>query len=41
MTDGVQRVFGIEYRPIALLKCFLPAGIKVLLYLPFFSDLTG
>ncbi|KAH8964640.1 hypothetical protein BDL97_04G077600 [Sphagnum fallax] len=31
MTDGVQRVFGIEYRPIALLKCFLPAGIKICL----------
>lgn len=29
MTDGVQRVFGIEYRPIAALQNLFPAGIKV------------
>ncbi|KAM7254036.1 hypothetical protein ACFE04_028659 [Oxalis oulophora] len=29
MTDGVQRVFGMEYRPINDLKVFSPAGLKV------------
>ena len=29
MTDGIQRVFGIEYRPIKDLNVFSPAGLKV------------
>ncbi|KAG6553193.1 hypothetical protein Mapa_005253 [Marchantia paleacea] len=29
MTDGVQRVFGMEYRPIRALQVFSPAGLKV------------
>ncbi|CAN8264512.1 unnamed protein product [Cochlearia groenlandica] len=29
MTDGVQRVFGIEYRPIKDLQVLAPAGIKI------------
>ncbi|CAN6472523.1 unnamed protein product [Victoria cruziana] len=29
MTDGIQRVFGIEYRPIKDLKVLAPAGLKV------------
>ncbi|KAF5206551.1 Recq-mediated genome instability protein [Thalictrum thalictroides] len=29
MTDGVQRVFGIEYRPIKNLDVLAPAGLKV------------
>ncbi|KAJ4850118.1 hypothetical protein Tsubulata_000587 [Turnera subulata] len=29
MTDGVQRVFGMEYRPIKDLKVLAPAGFKV------------
>ncbi|KAG9153650.1 hypothetical protein Leryth_008571 [Lithospermum erythrorhizon] len=29
MTDGVQRVFGMEYRPIGALDVFAPAGMKV------------
>ncbi|KAH8486671.1 hypothetical protein H0E87_025612 [Populus deltoides] len=29
MTDGVQRVFGMEYRPIKDLKVFAPPGFKV------------
>ncbi|GLJ49410.1 hypothetical protein SUGI_1045860 [Cryptomeria japonica] len=29
MTDGIQRVFGIEYRPIKDLKVLLPAGVKI------------
>ena len=29
MTDGIQRVFGIEYRPIKDLNVFSPAGCKV------------
>ncbi|CAI0548108.1 unnamed protein product [Linum tenue] len=31
MTDGVQRVFGIEYRPIRDLKVLAPAGFKMAL----------
>ncbi|KAJ4728822.1 recQ-mediated genome instability protein 1-like [Melia azedarach] len=31
MTDGVQRVFGMEYRPIKDLKVFAPAGLKVVI----------
>ncbi|KAG5537231.1 hypothetical protein RHGRI_024619 [Rhododendron griersonianum] len=29
MTDGVQRVFGMEYRPIKDLEVLAPAGMKV------------
>jgi len=29
MTDGVQRVIGIEYQPIAALRNLFPAGFKV------------
>ena len=29
MTDGVQRVVGIEYQPIPALQNLFPAGIKV------------
>ncbi|WOH05173.1 hypothetical protein DCAR_0624587 [Daucus carota subsp. sativus] len=29
MTDGVQRVFGMEYRPIKNLEVLAPAGMKV------------
>ncbi|KAJ6760973.1 RECQ-MEDIATED GENOME INSTABILITY PROTEIN 1 RMI1 [Salix purpurea] len=29
MTDGVQRVYGMEYRPIKDLKVLAPAGFKV------------
>ncbi|BBN10262.1 RecQ-mediated genome instability protein 1 [Marchantia polymorpha subsp. ruderalis] len=29
MTDGVQRVYGMEYRPIKALQVFSPAGLKV------------
>ncbi|XP_031491199.1 recQ-mediated genome instability protein 1 isoform X2 [Nymphaea colorata] len=29
MTDGIQHVFGIEYRPIKDLKVLAPAGLKV------------
>lgn len=31
MTDGVQRVFGMEYRPIKDLEVLAPAGLKVCL----------
>ncbi|KAL9257931.1 RecQ-mediated genome instability protein 1-like protein [Drosera capensis] len=31
MTDGVQRVFGMEYRPIKDLEVLAPAGFKVVL----------
>lgn len=33
LTDGVQRVIGIEYRPIPMLRCLSPAGLKVCEYL--------
>ena len=29
MTDGVQRVFGMEYRPVKDLQVLAPAGLKV------------
>jgi RecQ-mediated genome instability protein 1 len=29
MTDGVQRIFGMEYRPIKDLAVLAPAGLKV------------
>jgi hypothetical protein len=29
MTDGVQRVFGMEYRTIQALDALAPAGLKV------------
>ncbi|ERN06301.1 recQ-mediated genome instability protein 1 [Amborella trichopoda] len=29
MTDGVQRIFGIEYRPIKELMVLAPAGLKI------------
>lgn len=29
MTDGVQRVFGMEYRPIQALEPLASAGLKV------------
>lgn len=29
MTDGIERVFGMEYRPIKGLDVMAPAGIKV------------
>lgn len=29
MTDGVQRIFGMEYRPIKNLEVLAPAGLKV------------
>ncbi|KAH9705485.1 RecQ-mediated genome instability protein 1 [Citrus sinensis] len=31
MTDGVQRVFGMEYRPIKDLKVLAPSGFKVVI----------
>ncbi|PON77237.1 RecQ mediated genome instability protein [Parasponia andersonii] len=31
MTDGVQRVFGMEYRPIKDLDALAPAGLKVVI----------
>ncbi|KAI3929631.1 hypothetical protein MKX01_025799 [Papaver californicum] len=31
MTDGVQRVFGMEYRPINNLQVLVPAGLKVVI----------
>ncbi|GMN56589.1 hypothetical protein TIFTF001_025700 [Ficus carica] len=31
MTDGVQRVFGMEYRPIRDLDALAPAGLKVVI----------
>lgn len=31
MTDGIQRVFGMEYRPIKDLDVLAPSGLKVLL----------
>lgn len=31
MTDGVQRVFGMEYRPIQALEAMAPAGLKVVI----------
>ncbi|XP_074278469.1 recQ-mediated genome instability protein 1 [Silene latifolia] len=31
MTDGVQRVFGMEYRPIKSLAALSPAGFKVVI----------
>lgn len=31
MTDGVQRVFGMEYRPIKDLEVLAPAGFKIVL----------
>ncbi|KAJ0110437.1 hypothetical protein Patl1_01261 [Pistacia atlantica] len=31
MTDGAQRVFGMEYRPIKDLKVLAPAGLKVVI----------
>lgn len=37
MTDGVRRVFGMEYRPIKDLDVFAPAGLKVLLVIISFS----
>lgn len=32
MTDGIQRVFGMEYRPINDLQVLGPAGLKVFTY---------
>ncbi|MCO5585696.1 hypothetical protein L7F22_039632 [Adiantum nelumboides] len=29
MTDGVQRIYGIEYRPIRALNVLSPAGLKI------------
>jgi RecQ-mediated genome instability protein 1 len=29
MTDGVHRIFGIEYRPIKELEVLAPSGFKV------------
>ncbi|CAO2818168.1 unnamed protein product [Amaranthus hypochondriacus] len=31
MTDGVQHVFGMEYRPIKSLEALVPAGFKVVI----------
>ncbi|CAL0330082.1 unnamed protein product [Lupinus luteus] len=31
MTDGIQRVFGMEYRPIQALEVCAPAGLKVVI----------
>lgn len=31
MTDGVQRVFGMEYRPIKDLEVLSPAGLKIVI----------
>ena len=33
MTDGVQRVFGMEYRPIKDLQVLAPAGLKVCFFM--------
>jgi hypothetical protein len=30
MTDGTQRIFGMEYRPIKDLAVLAPAGLKVI-----------
>lgn len=38
MTDGVQRVFAMEYRPIKDLDVLAPAGLKVFLI---FFDCCG
>lgn len=29
MTDGAQRVVGMEYRPVRCLEALSPAGLKV------------
>ena len=29
MTDGAQRVVGMEYRPVSCLEALAPAGLKV------------
>lgn len=34
LTDGAQRVYGMEYRPMSMLQVLAPAGLKV--YLLFF-----
>lgn len=34
MTDGVQRVFGMEYRPIKDLQALGAAGLKVCIHPP-------
>lgn len=34
MTDGIQRVFGMEYRPIKALEVCASSGLKV--SLPYF-----
>ncbi|TVU15685.1 hypothetical protein EJB05_39218, partial [Eragrostis curvula] len=31
MTDGIQRIFGMEYRPIKDLQVLAPAGLKIVL----------
>ncbi|XP_073099394.1 recQ-mediated genome instability protein 1 [Elaeis guineensis] len=31
MTDGVQRIFGMEYRPIRELEVLAPAGFKIII----------
>lgn len=36
MTDGSQRVVGMEYRPIRGLEVLAPAGLKVNLRLNFY-----
>lgn len=43
MTDGVQHVFGMEYRPIKDLEVLAPAGLKVsfLLFLEYSWLLRG
>ncbi|XP_057972550.1 recQ-mediated genome instability protein 1 [Malania oleifera] len=32
MTDGVQRVFGMEYKPIKTLEVLAPAGLKIAIF---------
>lgn len=32
MTDGIQRIFGMEYRPVKDLAVLAPAGLKVIFF---------
>ncbi|PKA64342.1 hypothetical protein AXF42_Ash009564 [Apostasia shenzhenica] len=31
LTDGVQRVFGLEYRPVSIMENLSPAGMKIVI----------
>lgn len=41
ITDGVQRVFAMEYRPIQALEALAPAGLKVYFSLAIFVTENG